>query len=60
MNQLVEKNLSPPRGLDCWRSVKKTLAWNMSIHGPLLAMSIGVGVEFGSALVPDVPWWTIA
>ena len=54
MNQFVEKNLSPPRGLDCCSSRTKTLAWNMSIHAPFLVMSMGAGVDTGSALVPDV------
>ena len=54
MNQLVEKNLSPPRGLDCCSSVTKTLAWNINIHGPRKVIIIGIGVEFGSALVPEV------
>ena len=53
MNQLVEKSLSAPRGPLCCVSVMKTLAWNISIHGPFIVISIGVGVETGSALVPD-------
>jgi hypothetical protein len=31
----------------------------MSIHGPLFVMSMGAGVETGSALVPDPVWLTI-
>src|SRR5690242_2264944 len=56
MNQLVEKNLSPPLGLDCCSSRTKTFAWNMSIQAPFIVMSIGVGVEIGSALVPEPVW----
>jgi hypothetical protein len=32
----------------------------MSIHGPRLDIIIGMGVEFGSALVPDVAWRRIS
>ena len=56
MNQLVEKNLSWPRGPLCWVSTTKALAWNISIHLPRMVMSMGTGVEFGSTLVPDVVW----
>jgi len=28
----------------------------MSIHGPFVVISIGVGVETGSALVPEAVW----
>ena len=56
MNQLVEKNFAAPRGpLCCWSSTK-TLAWNMSVHGPRLVMSMGTGVEMGWALVPEPEW----
>ena len=60
MNQFVEKNLSPPRGLDCCSSSTKTLAWNINVHLPFFVMSIGAGVESGSALVPDPAWRTIS
>ena len=30
-------------------------AWNINIHLPVIVISIGRGVEFGSALVPDAP-----
>jgi hypothetical protein len=56
MNQLVEKNLSPPLGLDCCSSRRKTFAWNMSVHEPFIVISIGEGVEIGCALVPEPVW----
>jgi hypothetical protein len=31
----------------------------MSIHGPRIFMSMGAGVEIGSALVPDPVWLAI-
>src|ERR1700733_15000509 len=54
MTQLVEKSLSPPRGLDCWISARKAFPWSMSIQLPLIVMSMGDGVELGCALVPEV------
>ncbi len=54
MTQLVEKNLSPPRGLDCCVSTTNTFPWNINIQLPFIDISIGAGTEFGSALVPDV------
>src|SRR5277367_952408 len=59
MNQLVEKNLSPPRGLVCCSSRTKALAWNINIQLPCIFIHIGVGVELGSALVPELAWWII-
>src|SRR6185437_721116 len=59
INQLVEKNLSFPRGPLCCVSTTNALAWNISIHSPRIVISIGVGVEFGSALVPDEAWLSI-
>src|SRR5215469_16844700 len=56
INQLVEKNLSPPLALDCCSSRTNTFAWNMSIHEPFIIMSIGTEVEMGSALVPEPVW----
>lgn len=56
MNQLVEKSLSLPRGPLCCVSVMKALAWNMSVQLPCVVMSIGVGVDDGSRLVPDEAW----
>src|ERR1700739_4465089 len=60
MNQLVEKNLSCPRGLVCCVSTRKTLAWNISIQLPFMVMSMGAGVEFGCELVPEDAWCSIA
>src|SRR5450755_1513519 len=60
MNQFVEKNLSLPRVLDCCSSSTKTFAWNISIHAPFSVMSMGRGVEFGSVLVPEEPWYSIS
>ena len=60
MNQFVEKSLSPPRGLDCCVSRMNPLAWNISIQFPFIAISMGTGVEFGSALVPELAWPMIA
>src|ERR1700756_5476713 len=60
MNQLVEKNLSCPRGLVCCVSTRKTLAWNISIQLPFIVMSMGAGVEFGCELVPEDAWCSIA
>ena len=54
INQFVEKNLSPPRGLDCCVSSANAFPWNINIQLPFMAISIGAGIEFGSALVPDV------
>lgn len=53
MNQLVEKNLSAPRALLCCWSTTNTFAWNISIHAPCVVISMGTGVEMGSALVPE-------
>ena len=60
MAQLVEKNLSPPRGLLCCRSVTKAFPWNIHIHAPCMLISIGIGVELGWALVPDEAWSSIS
>lgn len=41
-------------------SLTNAAAWNISIHSPRMLISIGMGVEFGSALVPDVACCSIA
>jgi hypothetical protein len=53
MNQFVEKNLFAPGPLDCCSSRTNTFAWNIIVHWPFLVMSMGAGVETGSALVPE-------
>ncbi len=60
INQLVEKNLSAPRGPDCCSSVTKTLAWNISVQAAFFVMSMGTGVELGWALVPEASWSRIS
>src|SRR5271165_3921920 len=35
-------------------SLTNTFAWNISIQSPRIVISIGTGVELGSALVPEV------
>ncbi len=53
MNQLVEKNLSPPRAPLCCSSRTKTVEWNIRLHAPACIIHMGVGVELGCASVPE-------
>src|SRR5580704_7033941 len=54
MNQLVEYNLSPPRGPDSWVSTTKPLAMNIpSQPDPRLVRIIGMGHDSGLTDVPD-------
>src|SRR5579864_1318610 len=54
MNQLVENNLSPPRGPDCCVSTRNAVPMNIADHPcPGDAMVIFIGADCGFADVPD-------
>src|SRR6185312_10893446 len=60
MNQFVENTLSEPPSPLCCKAFRNTSPWNISIQPSFMVMSIGVGVELGSALVPHVACCVIA
>ena len=53
MNQLVEYNLSPPCGPDCWISERKPSPMNMVFQFPKWVMIMGMGHASGFCEVPD-------
>ena len=55
MAQFVEKILSLPRGPLCWMELRNPTPCSISIQLCFMVISIGCGVELGSALVPAVP-----
>src|SRR5450432_185768 len=54
MIQLVEKNLSHPRGPVCCTSATKASPWNMNVHEPFCFISIALLTDKGCASVPAV------
>src|SRR6266704_2571770 len=52
-NEIMRMLAVSDRNAECCSSRTNTFAWNMSIQRPFLPISMGDGVEIGSALVPE-------